>query len=96
MPGESSQPPTPEICPVCGVDVPPSAKACPECGADHELGWSDEDQESTVDLPDEDFDYEAFVKREFGSGARPAGIKAVWWVTAIVLVIVFTGVYLFL
>lgn len=85
----------PEICPVCGEELPPTAKACPECGANHELGWSDEDQGSTADLPDDNFDYEAFVKREFGTGARPAGINAIWWITAIVVIIAFTGVFLF-
>jgi hypothetical protein len=89
-----SRPPTPEICPVCGEDVPPGARACPGCGADHDTGWSDEANETTVDLPDDDFDYEAFVEREFGTGARPAGIRPIWWVTAIILVIVFIGVYL--
>ena len=95
MPGAKVQSQTPEICPVCGEDVPPGARACPGCGADHETGWSDEANETTVDLPDDDFDYEAFIKREFGSGARPAGIRRVWWVTAIILVVAFIGVYLF-
>ena len=95
MPGGRVQSQTPEICPVCGEDVPPGASACPGCGADHDTGWSDEANETTVDLPDDDFDYEAFVEREFGSGARPAGIRLVWWVTAIILVVAFIGVYLF-
>ena len=86
---------TPEICPVCGGDVAPGARACPECGADHETGWSDDVDQATGVLPDEDFDYEAFVEREFGNGARPTGIRPIWWVTAIILVIAFIGVYLF-
>ena len=90
-----SLPPAPEICPVCGEDVPQGARACPGCGADHDTGWSDEANETMVDLPDDNFDYEAFVEREFGSGARPAGIRLVWWVTAIILVVAFIGVYLF-
>ena len=90
-----SRPPAPEICPVCGEDVPPGARACPECGADHETGWADDENQTAGDLPDEDFDYEAFIEREFGSGARPAGIRPIWWVTAIIMAIAFIGVYLF-
>ncbi|RKX35277.1 MAG: zinc ribbon domain-containing protein [Verrucomicrobia bacterium] len=89
------RPPAPEICPICGEDVPPGARACPECGADHETGWTDDENQAAGDLPDEDFDYEAFIEREFGSGARPTGIRPIWWVTAIILVIAFLGVYLF-
>jgi hypothetical protein len=39
-----------------------------------------------VDLPDE-FDYDEFTRREFGSSAKPPGISALWWITAIVLVL---------
>ncbi|HEX8077997.1 MAG TPA: zinc-ribbon domain-containing protein [Chthoniobacterales bacterium] len=75
----------PEICPVCGEDVPRGALACPECGADHNSGWR-EDAESYdgVDLPDE-FNYEEFTRKEFGTSAKPSGISAVWWITAIAL-----------
>src|ERR1044072_7274503 len=84
----------PEICPVCGEAVPRNALACPECGADHNSGWR-EDAESYdgVDLPEE-FDYEDFTRREFGSSPKPAGISPLWWVTAIVLVAL-TLLYLF-
>jgi len=77
----------PEICPVCGEDVPGGALACPECGADHNSGWrKDAENYDGVDLPDE-FDYEEFTRREFGSSAKPPGISAVWWVTALVLLV---------
>jgi hypothetical protein len=90
-----SNPKTPEICPVCGEDVPPRALACPECGADHNSGWR-EDAESYdgVDLPDQDFNYDEFVRREFGSNVKPAGIKTVWWLTAILLIVVSIAIYL--
>lgn len=85
----------PEICPVCGEDVPRGALACPECGADHKSGWRDDAASyDGVDLPDE-FDYEEFTRKEFGSSAKPAGISVVWWVTAIV-VLVLTLLYCFL
>jgi uncharacterized membrane protein YvbJ len=86
---------TPKVCPVCGEDVPRTALACPECGADHASGWrEDAETYDAVDLPDEDFNYEEFVKQEFGSSRRSA-IKTVWWITAILLVAVFIVIYLY-
>ena len=77
---------TPEICPVCGEDVPPRALACPECGADHNSGWrEDAAAYDGVDLGEDDFNYDEFVREEFGTGTKPAGISTMWWVTAIVL-----------
>jgi hypothetical protein len=86
---------TPEVCPNCGADVPPRAKSCPACGSDESTGWSDETHVGGLDLPDEDdFDYDEFVEREFGGKkAVPHGISRFWWVVAIVLVIVMTGVW---
>lgn len=88
----NSRPRTPKICPVCGEDVPPKALACPECGSDHNTGWKrDAHIYDGVDLPDpdDDFNYDEFVEREFGKAARPkpAGMKVIWWVTALVLFI---------
>ena len=85
----------PKVCPVCGEDVPPIALACPECGADHRSGW----QENTetydgVDLPDDDFNYEEFVRQEFGSSRRPA-IKRFWWITAILLIAALIAIYFY-
>jgi hypothetical protein len=86
---------TPKICPVCGEDVPRTALACPECGADHNSGWrEDAETYDAVDLPDEDFNYEEFVKQEFGSSRRPV-IKTVWWITAILLVAAFIAIYFY-
>ena len=76
----------PEICPNCGAEVPPKARACPECGADEQTGWSDEARVDGLDLPDENFDYNDFVKREFGGKSPvPRGHPLVlvgsggWW-----------------
>ena len=77
---------TPEICPNCGAEVPRKAKSCPECGADDQTGWSDEARTSGLDLPDESFDYDDFVKREFkGEGVVPRGVRWYWWVIALVM-----------
>ena len=82
----------PESCPNCGADVPRNAKACPECGSDEKSGWSETAHASSPGLPDEEFDYDEFVKEEFNSGhARPRGIHWFWWFTALLL----TGLFLF-
>ena len=78
----------PEICPNCGADVPRKARACPECGADEATGWSEEARASGLDLPDESFDYDDFVKREFGEKKLvPRGITWVWWAVAAALAV---------
>jgi len=89
---------TPDVCPNCGAEVPPNAKACPQCGADEETGWSEEARADDLGLPGENFDYEEFVKREFGGGkknARPRGIHWFWWLVAILILGAFLFGYLF-
>ena len=76
----------PETCPNCGADVPPHAKACPECGSDESTGWSEEARYDGLALPEERFDYDDFVKREFDGAAGPApprGVSWWWWMVAL-------------
>jgi zinc-ribbon domain len=85
----------PEICPNCGAEVPPRAKACPECGSDEKTGWSDQAQSDALDLPDENFNYDEFVQREFGGKSpKPRGLKWIWWVVALLLLAAFVIGYL--
>ena len=87
---------TPEVCPVCGEQLQRGLLACPECGADHKSGWRENgDAYDGVDLPDEDFNYDDFVKQEFGSQLKPSGSKTVWWITAVLLILAFLVMYLF-
>jgi hypothetical protein len=80
---------TPKVCPVCGEDVPPKALACPECGACHNSGWKeDADTYDGLDLPDDEFDYDEYVKKEFGDDQGPAQGNAIWWVTALVILLI--------
>ncbi|MHB8519794.1 MAG: zinc-ribbon domain-containing protein [Limisphaerales bacterium] len=76
----------PEICPHCGAEVPPNAKACPQCGSCDATGWSDKAAADRLDLPDDSFDYDAFVKEEFDpperSRRRPGWF---WWLVAAVI-----------
>ena len=86
----------PETCPHCGADVPRNGKACPECGSDEKTGWSDSAHASSLGIPDEDFDYNEFVKEEFGAGSvrvKPRGIHWAWWVTALILLGLFLLFY---
>ncbi|MBI2442141.1 MAG: zinc ribbon domain-containing protein [Lentisphaerae bacterium] len=64
----------PNICPVCGAKVPPAARACPECGADETTGWNeDRAVYDGLDLPDNEFDYDAYLKKEFGDAEELRG-----------------------
>ena len=79
---------SPEVCPNCGAEVPRNAKACPECGSDETTGWSEKAYADNLGLPDGEFDYDKFVKEAFGAGrARPRGIGWLWWVIALLAVI---------
>lgn len=85
----------PEICPNCGAEVPPHAKACPECGSCDETGWSERAQAQHLDLPDDAFDYQDFVRREFAS--QPANAHRVrwyWWLVAAVMVVALLAFFL--
>ena len=85
----------PEICPNCGAKVPRNAKACPECGSDEETGWSDGAETGGLDLPEENFEYGDFVKKEFGGKSPvPRGIKWYWWVVAVLALAAFLFVCL--
>jgi hypothetical protein len=87
---------SPDTCPNCGAKVPRNARACPECGSCGETGWSEEAHAGGLGLPDHDFDYQDFVKREFGgTGPSPRGISRFWWLVAIAVLIVIIAVYLF-
>ena len=78
--------PAPETCPNCGADVPRNAKACPECGSDESTGWSDEAHTQFLDLPEEEFNYDEFVQREFGK-PKPSRRQILWWIVAMVLLL---------
>jgi hypothetical protein len=85
----------PEICPVCGENVPPSAKACPECGADEKSGWkSDALISDALDLPDEDFDYDEFIKEEFENGKPGSRSHLLWAAVAAALLAILLALYL--
>lgn len=81
----NSPPPKFFPCGVCGADVPGRAKACPDCGADEHTGLHGDGDGLSHSLPDEDFSYDDFVKREFCASPKPQGLHWVWWVTGVLL-----------
>ena len=88
---------SPDICPNCGAEIPRDAKACSECGADEKTGWSEDAHTGGLDLPEENFDYEEFVKREFTGEKNfiPRGIHWFWWAIGIVILSALLWVWLF-
>jgi hypothetical protein len=83
----------PEYCPHCGAEVPPNAKACPECGSDEQTGWSDRAHADRLGIPDDEFDYDEFIKEEFGEKkegrAGPGAIGWLWWAVAVIILLAF-------
>jgi uncharacterized Zn finger protein (UPF0148 family) len=88
---------TPESCPNCGAAVPRRALACPQCGADENTGWNDRATGQRLDLPDDEFNYDEFVKEEFGeqreSRTKTKGVGWLWWTVAVGLVLAFGFTY---
>jgi hypothetical protein len=89
----SYSPMTPDTCPNCGTEVPPGAKSCPECGSDENTGWSESARSSGLGLPDEDFDYNEFIKSEFSTERKPRGISWFWWIVAIAVLLLFAFLF---
>jgi hypothetical protein len=85
---------TPEICPNCGAEVPRNARACPECGADETTGWSETAGTEDLELPEEGFDYDEYINREFGAKTpKPNGLHWFWWIIGL---LVLAGMVFFL
>lgn len=79
-------------CPECGAEVHPNAVGCRSCGARKENGvWQESESYDGVDLPDEDFDYEQFIREEFGEDTprRLSGKQLFWWIVAAITLIAF-------
>jgi RNA polymerase subunit RPABC4/transcription elongation factor Spt4 len=80
------------VCPHCGAEVRARAARCPECGSDAETGWSEGADKWGADIPtgygeDDEFDYDEFVRREFGGGKRSRLGAAVCGVAVALLVL---------
>lgn len=71
------------------------SRGCAQCSG---KSWEQEEYLDGVELPPdaEDFDYDDFVKREFGRGPakfKPAGLSWMWWITGVLLLVVLVGAW---
>jgi hypothetical protein len=70
--------------------VPRGAAACDDCGACEKSGWSGDTHADGLDLPDDEFDYDDFIAREFGGkSARQPLTSNLWWWVALALLLAF-------
>ncbi len=88
----------PGQCPNCGEWVPRGAVACDDCGSCSKSGWNEAAETyDGLDLPDEDFDYDDFIQREFGAdreGRASLSKETLWKIVAAVLLAVMVLGYL--
>jgi hypothetical protein len=89
------------LCPGCDQEVVVGTRGCPHCQAPRKRrkrskaaasgatrSWAQDKSADGLGLPDDDFDYDDFVAREFGlKPHRRIGIQWYWWVTAVVLLV---------
>ncbi len=83
-------------CPKCGATVSPNAKSC-ACGARRDGNtWLSAERYDGLDLGEDDFNYEDFVRREFGKDGkgvnwftRMSAKERFWWFTAVILLVAF-------
>lgn len=85
----------PGDCPVCSADVPAGRRSCPHCGATGADGWSEDAGHEAAGIPDDTFDYNEYLKREFGNPTPGVRFdrQTLWWATAIVLLAALTFGY---
>ena len=88
-------------CPSCGVAVSPNAKSC-VCGARRDgTTWLASATYDGLDVGEDDFDYDDFVRREFGKEGRGtnwftrmSAKERFWWFVAVVLLVAFAAMAL--
>jgi hypothetical protein len=78
-------------CPFCDRDVR-VGRPCPGCAKKGKprkpakKSWHQDAAQDGLDLPDEDFDYDEFVAREFGKVPhKRLGAKWYWWLLGVFL-----------
>lgn len=83
------------ICPFCGCEVRVGG-TCPGCvkkrkpaAVAKKRSWEQGHGGDGLDLPEEDFDYDAFVAREFGGKPhRATGVRWYWWLLGVLMLVV--------
>ena len=85
-------------CPACGKSLSPNARSCGGCGARREgSDWFGPEAYDGLGLDDEEFDYDEFLRREFGDPRGGRGNwflrmtpkERLWWITAVILLLAF-------
>lgn len=95
------------LCPGCDKEVRVGSRYCPYCNPPsrrrkrRRSAASGSKRDSTrdhsydgLDLPEDDFDYDEFVAREFGGRPHPkTRLKWYWWLTAlgVLILMIFAG-----
>lgn len=85
------------LCPDCGGEAAVGSP-CPGCTRRQRKkrqpappagkSWEQDEVHDGLGLPDEDFDYDEFVAREFGRVPhRKLGVKWYWWVLGVVVLL---------
>jgi hypothetical protein len=85
------------LCPFC-ESVVRVGKPCPKCRPPKvkakraKRSWEQDSSADGLDLPEEEFDYDAYVAREFGKGPHhQTGMKWYWWVLAVAVLAAMLG-----
>lgn len=87
------------LCPGCDREVRVGSRGCPYCHPPAKRrkrpkaaakrtrrSWESSPAEDGLNLPDDDFDYDDFIAREFGGKtSRRHRLKWYWWLTAVLL-----------
>ena len=84
-------------CPTCAHPLSPNARSCGRCGTRREgATWLTPGSADGLGIDDEPFDYDDFIRREFGEGGRAdnwftrmSAKERFWWVVAVVLLAAF-------
>lgn len=84
-------------CPTCAHPLSPNARSCGRCGARREgATWLTPESADGLGIDDEPFDYDDFIRREFGEEGkggswftRMSAKERFWWVVAVVTLVAF-------
>ena len=72
-------------CPTCANPLSPNARSCGRCGTRRKGGvWLTPGSADGLGLDDEAFDYDDFIRREFGEGGK-GGRRFIGWFTRMTL-----------
>ncbi|RYD21707.1 MAG: hypothetical protein EOP88_10475 [Verrucomicrobiaceae bacterium] len=81
------------VCPYCGCEAR-VGKPCPGCVKKDKKAkpkkrlWEQDKAHDGLNLPDDEFDYDEFVAREFGkSPHKELGVKWYWWALGVVVLV---------